>query len=57
MSSNNVSQNTKTRQGKEYAKGMSRLFGRDVSGSEPVQNYDKAAMKRRIGRPKNSTKS
>ena len=52
MSNNNVPKDLKTPQGKEYAKGMSGFFGQDVSNSEPVLNYDKAAMNRRVGKPK-----
>jgi len=50
MHSESVSKKPKTPQGNDYGDSMSRFFGKDVSSSEPVQNYDKAAIERRIGR-------
>jgi predicted HicB family RNase H-like nuclease len=41
----------------EYGAGMSRFLGRDVSHSEPVQNYDKAVKEKRVGGPKSSKKN
>jgi hypothetical protein len=50
MSDKNLSKNPKTSQGKSYAQGMSDFFGKDVSSSTPVQNYEKAIVEKRVGR-------
>jgi len=38
----------------DYGPSMSRFFGKDVSDSEPVRNYEKAVTEKRVGNPKRS---
>jgi hypothetical protein len=52
MSDKNLSKHLKTAQGNSYAQGMSDFFGKDVSNSTPVQNYEKAIVEKRVGRPR-----